>query len=1073
MKRLFIVFVLFFATIYVQSQNWVEEFYSTKSIDSEKSLDFYATQKIFNNYWENFNLKNGYYYIDGQKHKAAGWKQFKRWEWFWETRINRKTGEIPSVNTFDIHRVFFSTRNSKADLSNWQNMGPNSSEGGYAGIGRINCIAFHPTNANVFWAGAPSGGLWKTTNGGSSWTVLTDKLPVLGVSDIVIPTDYETSKTLYIATGDRDAGDNYSIGVLKSTDDGINWVETGLKFNVSSRYRITRMIVHPTKQNILFVATNGGIFKSVNSGDTWDKIQNGLFFDMEFQYRNEDNVLFAVTADYWGSPKVYKTSNGGVYWSEVYAFPTSAYRVELAVSKSNPTIVYALVSTTTGGMDGIYKSINNGDTFTKIYDGTISGKNLLNWSANSSDTGGQGWYDLTLSVSPNDENLLFLGGINAWKSTTGGISWSIINHWYGAGGVPAVHADKHYMVFYNQNTFFEANDGGIYKTTNGGTNWIDLTNDMEISQMYKLGVSQTVKDEVITGLQDNGSKLTSSGYWYDVKGGDGMECLIDYSDVNVQYATYVNGQIDRTTDRWSNYYTVVDITANIPGGAKGAWVTPYLIDPKDNKTIYVGYEDVWKTTNRGDSWTKISSLVLTNKIRSMAIAPSDSKTMYITDFTKFYRTMDGGQVWDNLSTYLPVTDNAITYISVDEYDPRHIWITYGGYNNVKAFESVNGGVSWTDISNGLPPVPANTIIQNKLSKTQQLYAGTDLGVFFREGNGDWTLFSNKLPSVIVTELEIYYDKTTPENSVLYASTYGRGLWKSNLSDFEKFGILLNAIEGTYTVSNDSSALMVLNISTSKIFALNNSFTVYLSDKDGNLANPNEVGFFESSTSKIINAHIPSGTVSGKYYRVKVVSTNPLMESNFSNTFPIVLDNEAPTATISSSVNTSTSATEFSVNLVFNKDVNGFEQTDIVVSNAVINTFSSIKKSEYSIKITPQAVGVVTVDIPANKAYDNFGNWNSAATQWTISYTPTSVPTLDELGVKIFPNPTKGMLNIDFGKTYNNVEMVINDVVGNVVFKQIISNSSNSRFNLTQLPTGVYIVKLKIDSKEVVGRFVIE
>lgn len=761
------------------SQNWRDDFYSTSN-DTKSATNFYEIQKNFNEFWSKYNVKGGYYLVDGKKKKAAGWKQFKRWEWFWETRVDAKTGAFPSFDKMLLHEEIRSM-GYKSDESNWVSMGPNSSDGGYAGIGRINCIAFHPTNKNIFWVGAPSGGLWKTTDGGSSWTVLTDELPVIGVSEIFIPSDYETSKTIYIATGDRDGGDNYSIGVLKSTDEGQTWQATGLTFNVSSRYRITRMLVHPTQQNIMYVSTNGGIFKTSNSGANWTSIQSGVFFDMEFQYGGEDTVLYAVTAYSNGiSPKFYKTKNAGASWTEVYSF-SNTYRVEIDVAQSNPDIVYVLTSTLDGGMEGIYKSTNRGDAFAKIYDGTVSGNNLLNWYAGDSDVRGQGWYDLTLSVSPTDENTLYLGGINSWKSTDGGVNWNLVSHWHSGQGVQAVHADKHYMEFQDNSTFFEANDGGLYKTTDAGTSWVDLTDGMVISQIYKLGVSQTVKDEVITGLQDNGSKLKHNGTtWYDVKGGDGMECLIDYTDVNVQYATYTNGQIDRTLNRWN---TSKDITSTI--GDEGAWVTPYVIDPTNSQTLYLGYSDVWKTTNRGDSWTKISSLSLSNKIRSMAIAPSNNKTLYITDFNTFYRTTNGGISWTNLTTYLPLQpaeNYSVTSITVDAFNSQKLWITYSGYNSYKVYESTNGGQNWTNISAGLPSVPANTIVQNKMSVTQHLYVGTDVGVYVKKGTENWTLFSNNLPSVIVSELEIYYD-ATPANSVLYAATYGRGLWKSNLASF--------------------------------------------------------------------------------------------------------------------------------------------------------------------------------------------------------------------------------------------------------------------------------------------------
>ena len=149
MKKFNILILLISISGFVFSQNWNEDFYSPD--DEKDGKDFYEIQKGFNEYWRPYNLQGGYYFENGKKHKAAGWKQFKRWEWYWETRIDRKTGEFPEINILKIQKEFLKTKNTKADQSNWQNMGPNSSDGGYAGIGRINCITFHPTDNNTFW----------------------------------------------------------------------------------------------------------------------------------------------------------------------------------------------------------------------------------------------------------------------------------------------------------------------------------------------------------------------------------------------------------------------------------------------------------------------------------------------------------------------------------------------------------------------------------------------------------------------------------------------------------------------------------------------------------------------------------------------------------------------------------------------------------------------------------------------------------------------------------------------------------------------------------------------------------
>ena len=1077
MKKLTLLLLMILVVSTVFSQAWNEK--HLLSTDAKAKNNFYEIQKDFNEYWSKYDLKSGYYYVDGKKHKAAGWKQFKRWEWYWETRVNKETGEFPEINILKIQKEFLKTKNSKTDESNWQNMGPNSSDGGYAGIGRINCITFHPTDKNTFWVGAPSGGLWKTIDGGTSWEVLTDNLPVIGVSEIVLANDYETSKTIYIATGDRDNGDNYSIGVLKSTDDGANWLTTDLSFGASQGVKITRLLMHPTNSDIMYASVNGRIYKTDDGWTSLSDIVSGSFYDMEFKHNCEDTVLYAARYNYdTGNREIIKTSDAGDTWETTHVF-SSVNRVELDVSESDSTIIYALACTSSGGLEGIYKSNNSGLDFTQIYDGTISGNNLLNWHLEVDDPkeNGQGWYDLTLSVSPIDPNHLFLGGINTWGSTDGGYNWTVKNHWssssyYESQDFPEVHADKHYMEFQDENTFFEANDGGIYKTIDGGKTWDDLTDGLIISQMYKLGVSQTVEGEVITGLQDNGSKLISSDIWEDVKGGDGMECIIDYEDANIQYATYVNGQIDRTTDHWTDWQTVVDISDNIPGGPDGAWVTPYLIDPDDNQTIYVGYEDVWKTTDRGDNWTKISGLSLYNKIRSMAIALSDNNTLYLTDFNSFYKTSNGGANWDDLTSNLPSTSNSITYITIDDNDPLHIWITYGGYDAIKVFESTTGGSSWTDISAGLPEVPTNTIFQNKLSGTQHLYAGTDLGVYFKDGDANWEVFNTNLPSVIVTELEIYYNNSDPANSILFASTYGRGLWKSNLAPFSLSAIQINGITGPFYVSVSNTDDINVTYSINETFT-SNTFTAYLSDASGSFTSEIAIGTLESNDAGTINATIPAGTGSGTGYKVRVKSSNPVVESAASNSFEIVLDNEAPTVVISSSESTNTSVSPINVTITFNEDVNEFIETDITVGNGSVTSFTETNSQVYAAEVTPTASGTVTVDVPVGVALDIVGNENTAATQWSIQYTPTGIEKLEEFGLKIYPNPSDGNITIEMNKTYGSVNISIIDLSGKEIYNDKLESSLNNKIDLSYLSKGIYLIKLNIDGNDLTSKLIIE
>ncbi len=765
---------------------------------------FFSIQKNFNDYWEPFNVgKDGYYIENGVRKKAQGWKQFKRWEWYWDKRVDPTTGRFPDKRAADFYIKRENISGSLSATGSWTSLGPSSSGGGYSGLGRFNCVAFRPGDNNTYYVGSPSGGLWKTTNNGSDWTVLTDDNDVLGVSDaVVIAGTTPALDVIYIATGDRDGGsmwtlggdqdnDNNSIGLLKSTDGGSSWATTGLTFTASQKITANALLMDPGNNDILYAATSNGIYKTTNAGVNWTLIYNpGNVVDMKFKPGNS-STIYASTKDYYGTPNIYRTTDGGTNWSAITSFSSSEYRIGIAVTAANSAYVYAIVCRQNGGLKGIYRSTNSGSSFTQVYDGTATNHNLLGWFTDGSGgTNGQGGYDLAIDVSPSNSNDVYIGGVNTHKSTDGGSSWTAVNCWtsysgYNKNGAPEVHADKHMLKFRSSdNTLFETNDGGIYYTSNGGSSWTDKTNGIEPSQLYRLGVATTSSTEVITGLQDNGSKLYSSGSWSDANDGDGMECLIDYTTTNTQYATYPNGSVSRTTNHWANSTGITqDNNGNPINGLNetGWWVTPYVLDPVSHQTIYIGLNNVWKSTNQGSAWTKISTMSSSDKLRSLVVAASNNQVLYSADLSSIWLTTDGGSNWSDITGTLPTGSSSITYISVKDDDANTVWVSMGQYNSDGVFQSTDGGANWTNISSGLPSIPVMCVIQNKLNTGQtELYAGTDVGVYVKVGTANWALFSDGLPNVVVNELEIYYNTGTPSLSRLRAATSGRGLWESDL-----------------------------------------------------------------------------------------------------------------------------------------------------------------------------------------------------------------------------------------------------------------------------------------------------
>lgn len=705
--------------------------------------------------------------------------------------------------------------------ANWTNLGTNSSTGGYAGIGRINCIAFHPTDVNTYWVGSPSGGLWKTIDNGSTWTCLNNNMPVIGVSDIAIPSDYATSNTMYVVTGDRDGGslsslgtgmraDNNSLGIYKSIDGGSSWVATGLaKLNTDNKI-IGRLILASNNTTLYASVYLDGIYKSIDSRTSWTKIAHlpcTFVIDMEFK-PGDDNTIYASTKSIYSNTEtfIYRTSDAGATWSgtsstwssinRVFMGAVGSGRIELAVSPVDPTVVYAVYSQPSK-LHSILKSSDSGLTFTQIWDGQVANHNLLGYNVDGNDlSSGQGEYDLCIAVSPTDANIVFVGGVNTWMTSDGGTTWKIKTHWSSNGTIPnryrVVHADKHAMEFQSADVLFEGNDGGVYRAqlTNNdwldaGSDFVDKTNGLVISQLYRLGVSKSDVTKVITGLQDNGTKLYNNGLWKDVHGGDGMECLIDHTNPLYMYSTYITGQIYRNSNGYSTF-AETQISANIPGGQpSGAWVTPYIMNPSNSQVIIAGYDKVWKTTDRGDTWTALSGVLSgTNKLRSLAIAPSDENVIYAADFTHIWKTTDasaGSPTWTEITGTLPVASANLTYIAVNANDPSTLWVVFGSFSSGnKVFQSIDGGSTWTNITGTLPNVPVLCIVQEtRVIGNPRLFIGTDVGVYEKNGSADWEYFNTGLPSVVVTELDFYYGATQSADR-LRAATYGRGLWETSI-----------------------------------------------------------------------------------------------------------------------------------------------------------------------------------------------------------------------------------------------------------------------------------------------------
>jgi PKD repeat protein len=778
--------MLLFFSSNLSAQSWVE-------MMLDPNVNFYTVQAAFQQ-WENENKEQIEYEKNQSKYKdeklkqqnstivppfsskLGSWKQFKRWEDFMAPRVY-PTGDRNQLNAA-MHEHASDLINSannrygpnpSVQAGNWSIIGPTTNIPTGGGAGRANCIRLDPTNSNTLYVGSPGGGLWKSTNGGSSWTMWnTDALPAIGVTDIAI--DPTNTQIMYLATGDGDAGDTYSLGVLKSTDGGVTWNTTGLNWTVTNGRTISKLLIDPTNTQIVHAATSNGIYRTTDGGTNWTQVQAGIFKDIEFQPGNS-TILYAAR---YNTAAVFRSSNSGAAYTQVTTgLPTNALRFAIAVTAANNQYVYVLACNTTNyGILGFYRSTNGGTSFAQV---TIaSPTNILGWQSNGSDAGGQGWFDLALAASPTNANELVSGGINIWRTTNGGANWTINAHWTGSGA-PYVHADMHDLIYTNGTTVYSANDGGLFRTTNNGGAWSDLSNGLQIAQMYNLGTSATNANINISGWQDNGTSRVSSGAWARVIGGDGMECLIDYTTSNTQFGELYYGSIYRTTNNWGGATNIVT-SAGTGVNAQGNWVTPYVMSPASNQELLVGKAAMYKSTNQGTTWAALGATTGgTGNIVRIAYAPSNTQVIYCIKQNAIFKSTNGGTLFTNITGTLP-TSQAMTYVAVGGSDPNKVYLTYSGYAAAtKVYQSLDGGTTWTNISTGLPNLPCNTVVYQNGS-ADGIYVGTDVGVYYRDNSsGGWVSYMTGLPNVIVKELEIQYSA-----GKVRAATYGRGMWQSDL-----------------------------------------------------------------------------------------------------------------------------------------------------------------------------------------------------------------------------------------------------------------------------------------------------
>jgi photosystem II stability/assembly factor-like uncharacterized protein len=707
------------------------------------------------------------YFSDKGKGKGTGYKQFKRWEYNAERLMNEngylRTSEenLAELQRQDAYlNETASSRNAVND--NWQELGPtsiNPHTSWSPGLGRITSISVDKDDSDHIIVGANTGGVWKTTDGGQNWIPLTDYFSNLYVYSVVI--DPMDNDTYYF-------GSSYG-RLYKSTDAGATWQ----LFATISDSVINKLLLHPSDPTIMYLSSaNRGIYRSSNSGTTWTEIAAGdKGYDVEFK-PGDPSVVYA------SGTEVFVSTDNGLNFTTFNSLGNGPKMI--AVTAANPEVLY-IAEASSGRFNALYKSENSGVSFSQLANNSI---NYFGYSLDGLDTGGQAPRDMDIAVSPVDENEVHLAGVNTWMSLDGGATFNTTANWVisvsADVGIGYCHADVDILLF-EDDVLYVGSDGGIFKAEDSqnitANYYTDLSTGIGIKQLYKVGVAQGEELRISIGSQDNGTSVYREDTdWQCWIGADGMETFIMDEDNNLIFGTTQYGNLYKST----NGATTLE-GMNEPGPGEGNWVTPFE-QGNENGVIYVGYDQVYKSINYGNSWGAISQN-LGGNLNNLKIAPSNSDVMYATRGYRLYKTIDGGATsWVQMAA----PGGTITSVAIHPTDANKIAATTT--SGSKAYMSLDGGESWINYRKNLPNFSALCLVWDHNGR-DGIYLGMDYGIYYIDNDlEDWIPFNTNLPNVIVNELEI--NKAT---RTLYAGTYGRGTW---------FSPMLESTLGTATFTSE-------------------------------------------------------------------------------------------------------------------------------------------------------------------------------------------------------------------------------------------------------------------------------
>lgn len=904
-------------------------------------------------------------------------------------RISSTTSLINQVSVQLNSAQSESVLNTLPGNGSWQELGPSPIiEGGnYSGwgtppfSGRVTAIAVNGSNQQEIFVGAAQGGVWKSLDGGNHWIPLMDNQTSLAVGTIALSPD---NSTIYVGTGEPNhSGDSYyGSGLLKSTDGGVTWTTLGASYFSNSA--ISAIVINKSNPLDILVSTtfavfgngyssiensNGvGIFRSADGGTTWVHTlasgNNVGTYGIASMVANVTNQNTIYAGDFYGS--IWKSTDGGINWKIFYSEPSLAYneRVQVAVTPANDSLLYAVLTN------------SSYDIYTAFTYDTISGTtytfnpfpipNQYQYGPCNS----QCFYDLVLTVSPVDQNTIYVGTNSLYKTTNLGQTWSFLG---GAEWNGNLHPDQHALFISpdNPNVIYSGNDGGIWKSTNAGSTWTNLNTNLGITQFSSIAASPTNDTHLIGGVQDNACDIyTNNTSWKFAAAGDGGASL--FINDNTMLCNYDHLDPRISVDSGTAFN---DIKAGLNQNDQSAFYAPMTQDPSNPAIIYLGSNNLYRVNlTSSTTWTDISNTsgyLSTGFITSIAVSKSNGNIIYVGDNKGIVQvSTDGGYTWKQIlsssdSITMPALGGQVvpvTSVAVDPFNPNIVMVSFAVQNNADGVVySTDQGSTWsTTTLTALSGVAVNVI---KISPVTDIaFIGTDRGVYYFNGSDTtWYQVGTGLPNAAV------FDLAFTASNYLVAATHGRGVWLNYLTPFITLDSLTN---NTYVSSGTQVNALITDP---------NGFSNGAYYWDSNIV---------STTNGKINTIIPSGQ--GPHF-LHVSAQDTL--GNWRNvTFVIYVDDSVATMTLPVTFTNTTLISGSTIELYLNNSLNIPIDTALANWNGTANTTVVTGGTGTNGNLTltiPNGNGIIYLHVYIMDAY---GKWTAKTFVFTIQPKQTTTST---------------------------------------------------------------------------------